>query len=336
MSESPASSLALAALLLAAAVPVVGSTGHPGTDNSVTRIEVAADGDATWVLQVRTRLADDDAVEGYEAFQASFRENRSAYLDPYRSRMGSLVADAGNRTGRSMDARNFTASTTIQTVPRRWGVVTYEFTWTNFARQRGDALLVGDVFENGMFIAENDTLQLVAPEGHVATSVEPEPDERGEERLVWTGRRDFAHEQPGATFEPAADRPSSGDELGNGLVVGGLLGGLAVLAAVGFAYRTYGGGLGDRGGPDDPEPAADAAESTSTTEDAEPAEIVSDEERVRRLLAEAGGRRKQSEIVEEVDWSKSKVSRVIARLEDEGVVSKVRIGRENVVELTEE
>ncbi|MBP1922838.1 putative membrane protein [Halorubrum alkaliphilum] len=44
---------------------------------------------------------------------------------------------------------------------------------------------------------------------------------------------------------------------------------------------------------------------------------------------------RQSAIVEELDWSKSKTSRVLSRMADEGDVEKLRIGRENVIDLAE-
>jgi len=62
-------------------------------------------------------------------------------------------------------------------------------------------------------------------------------------------------------------------------------------------------------------------------------EPVSDEERVRSLLREHGGEMRQKQIVDRVDWSKAKVSRVLSRLEDEDRVVKVRLGRENVIYL---
>ncbi|WP_394357381.1 helix-turn-helix transcriptional regulator [Halorubrum alkaliphilum] len=46
-------------------------------------------------------------------------------------------------------------------------------------------------------------------------------------------------------------------------------------------------------------------------------------------------RMRQSAIVEELDWSKSKTSRVLSRMADEGDVEKLRIGRENVIDLAE-
>ncbi|WP_408957995.1 helix-turn-helix transcriptional regulator [Natrinema sp. 74] len=60
-------------------------------------------------------------------------------------------------------------------------------------------------------------------------------------------------------------------------------------------------------------------------------EFMTDQERVRQLLRENGGRMKQSRIVDSVDWSKAKVSRLLADLEDDDQVTKLRLGRENLV-----
>ncbi len=42
---------------------------------------------------------------------------------------------------------------------------------------------------------------------------------------------------------------------------------------------------------------------------------------------------KQHRIVDETGWSKSKVSVLLSEMEEEGTVSKLRVGRENVVSL---
>lgn len=60
-------------------------------------------------------------------------------------------------------------------------------------------------------------------------------------------------------------------------------------------------------------------------------EFVTDREHVQRLVRENGGRMKQSEIVNAVDWSKAKVSRLLAELEEEGRITKLRLGRENLI-----
>ncbi|KAB1190684.1 MULTISPECIES: binary toxin-like calcium binding domain-containing protein [Haloferax] len=58
---------------------------------------------------------------------------------------------------------------------------------------------------------------------------------------------------------------------------------------------------------------------------------LSDEARVFKLLDQHDGQLRQSAIVEGTGWSKSKVSRVLSRMADEGEVQKINIGRENIV-----
>ncbi|WP_237076848.1 helix-turn-helix transcriptional regulator [Natrialba magadii] len=60
-------------------------------------------------------------------------------------------------------------------------------------------------------------------------------------------------------------------------------------------------------------------------------EFMTDQEKVQRLISENGGRMKQSRIVDSVDWSKAKVSRLLAELEEDGQITKLRLGRENLV-----
>ncbi|WP_048077993.1 helix-turn-helix domain-containing protein, partial [Halorubrum sp. AJ67] len=69
--------------------------------------------------------------------------------------------------------------------------------------------------------------------------------------------------------------------------------------------------------------------------DAVDPELLTDEDRVRRALRERDGRMKQSDVVEELGWSKSKTSRVLSRMADAGGVEKLRIGRENVIDLAD-
>jgi len=58
---------------------------------------------------------------------------------------------------------------------------------------------------------------------------------------------------------------------------------------------------------------------------------VRDEKRVTQLLSTHDGRLKQSQIVEATGWSKSKVSRLLSSMEDDGEITRIRLGRENLV-----
>ena len=65
-------------------------------------------------------------------------------------------------------------------------------------------------------------------------------------------------------------------------------------------------------------------------------EEVSDDKRVLSMIESEGGRMKQKHVVEETGWSEAKVSKLTSRMEDEGMITKIRLGRENILETTDE
>ncbi|MFC4541929.1 helix-turn-helix domain-containing protein [Halosolutus amylolyticus] len=100
---------------------------------------------------------------------------------------------------------------------------------------------------------------------------------------------------------------------------------LAALAGI-VALAVLGGVLALRNRLEDANAMTSTADSETGTD-----EFLTDREKVRQLITENGGRMKQSEIVNAVDWSKAKVSRLLADLEEDGQVTKLRLGRENLV-----
>ncbi|MFC7019689.1 MULTISPECIES: helix-turn-helix transcriptional regulator [Haloarcula] len=305
----------------------------PDTDNTVTRISVAADGDAEWTVTVRTRLHDESDVQAYRTFQDRVRENESRYLDPFRDRLTGVVATAADGTGRSMTAENFSLSTRVQQVPRRWGVVEYTFTWTAFARADGDALVVGDVFGGGLFIARNDTLVLTGPSSHAVAQVAPSPETREDGTVSWVGPREFADNRPQVRYVPqtgvetaSTTQPQAGRQWELVPFVVGALGLAAALVGAARYRRRH----TDEVAPDEAEAGTTAGAGTRA------APIQTDGDRVVQLLEDRGGQVKQSAIAEAFDWSASKTSRVVSDLTDDGRVEKLRIGRENVVSLPDE
>lgn len=65
-------------------------------------------------------------------------------------------------------------------------------------------------------------------------------------------------------------------------------------------------------------------------------DLLSDEERVVRLLRANDGRMKQATIVKETRWSNAKVSQLLSSMAEEGTIEKLRIGRENLITLIED
>lgn len=357
----------------------LGVQSPPETDATVTRVRVLSNGTAVWSLTVRMQLASEDDEQAFAAFQEEFEDNRAAFLEDYRDRMQGVVSAAETVTDREMSATGFTAETGTETVPRQWGYVTYEFRWTGFASVDNDTVRVGDVFEDGLFLEDEDILVVDSPDGHEPTAVAPDPDETGDGTLRWYGPVTFDDRRPTVTFDPTGDG-GTGDGAGdNGedpddstlsLPVAFGAAGLVVLVGVGVFYlRRL--GMADnaedgRAKPDatdaggdgvtESTPADTVDDSATDTGTREPGrqgtdemagagnastagavhDLATDEDRVVAALTAAGGRMKQSDLADELDWSASKTSRVLSDMADEGQVEKLRIGRENVIDLSEE
>lgn len=214
MRETSLAAVVVVLVAAVAGVAVVGATAPgdgglpaladtPETDDTVTRIGLSANGSAVWTVRYRTRLRTDADLAAYREFQATFRNDTAAYESSFRDRIAPVVADAAEGTGREMRLADVTATTSIQRVPRRWGVVAYRFRWANFSATAPDgSLRAGDVFGGGYYLGGNDTLVVTAPSDYRLTRVEPSPDGREDGRARWTGRRSFADGRPSVVAAP--------------------------------------------------------------------------------------------------------------------------------------
>lgn len=71
--------------------------------------------------------------------------------------------------------------------------------------------------------------------------------------------------------------------------------------------------------------------SQTVPDDLSDEEMLTDEERIRSLLIQYGGRMKQADITTETSWSKSTVSRKLSKMEDDEEITRVQVGRGNLV-----
>lgn len=85
---------------------------------------------------------------------------------------------------------------------------------------------------------------------------------------------------------------------------------------------------------DDADPTADA-DVNAADDPGVPAtageELLTDGERIRRLLLRSGGQMRQTALVSALPWSSSTVSRKLTELEERGEVSRIQVGRGKVV-----
>ena len=223
-----------------------------------------------------------------------------------------------------------------------------QFRWTNFAEQAGTQLRIGDAFNttDGTWLpglATGQTLVIRPPDGYAVLN---SPRDIGVENgvLRWEGPRSFEPRYLGQ-ITYTGNTPTATPE--QSVPLGLLSGGAALVVAVATAAvvlsrrrgPTEGGDGGTAGGGTGTAGDAGGAAAATTDTDTEPVtgpsdpELLSDEERVERLLERNGGRMKQTNIVDETGWSNAKVSQLLSNMAETDRVDKLRIGRENLISL---
>jgi len=344
-------------------------------DYTEFRVRVTENGSARWTFHYERRLTNESERREFRAFASEFEENETELYAQFRERARTLAATGQNTTDREMEAIAFSRRAAVDeelAADTSTGVVEMGFTWTGFAEADGDRVVVGDVFEGGLYVGPDQALVLAAGEGLAFAAVDPTDGERSagsladSDTVTWQGERRFTDNRPRAVLEPrsasatatttagspgdassaAADRtPDPGEESSAdrllpmvGVVVL-LVAGVVTAAALRRRNVLFDSGNADAADADGAEVAgaAGGAADGVSEEAAEPAvgeaELLSDEDRVVTLLEANGGRMKQVNIVEETEWSKSKVSMLLSEMDEAGTISKLRVGRENIISL---
>ncbi len=112
------------------------------------------------------------------------------------------------------------------------------------------------------------------------------------------------------------------------LLIAGI--GVSLTLLIGILYQSYM-RPSDTGGAGSSENVSGKAASETTTPSGVSSDPLTDADRVQQLLLDNGGRIRQAEIVKQTEWSKSKVSRLLSKMEAENQVTKITIGRENLI-----
>ena len=335
-------------------------------DRTAFMITVYGNGSAEWRFRYERALNGSER-DDFEAFAEEFNDDETELFTNFRTRAQWLTDNGSQATGREMRATGFARDARVEGLApqtQALGVVELSFRWEGFARPTDDGdVEAGDVFEGGLYVGPDQELAFTA--GPNLAFVRAQPTEgrvlsgdslAESDTVTWTGERSFTDQRPRvvlADAEPVDDAGATttdDDDDGRGLLLP--MGVLLVVVALGggaaVAYRSGalppGGGAaagaetdadagdGGTGAGAGAGAAADATEASPAVGVSE-AELLSDEERVIDLLEDRGGRMKQVDIVEVTDWSKSKVSMLLSDMEEDEQISRLRVGRENIVSL---
>ncbi len=350
---------------------------RPAT-RQVFRLTVRDNGDVRWTIESRFLITNesDEAVFREYAEEVTNNQRNVGYdLDVFED----FRRTAERETGREMSIEDpgwddptiiespndATVRNDTTTDDVRVGVISYSFTWTNFATADGDRIHFGDAFraENGVWLQLYDGQRLVveAPSQYALETPT---------QLSWSGPYEFDATELEIVFVQTSDSlvPMWGWLLGGLLVVGLLSGGylasrqsdrthqspfidrLPSFGTIGIGSITRDFIETSKSG--DSDSAEEVTTSTPSTgeetdngdtgtslefeepvDDEVDPELLSDEERVLRLLKRNGGRMKQASIVSETGWSNAKVSQLLSQMDDDEEIEKLRIGRENLITL---
>ena len=288
-------------------------------DTVVLDVRVFENGTAAWQVVYRTRLDDPDTTAAFRSYKADIEDNSTKYSRQFVGRMNSTIRSAEQSTGREMRGTNYSVRAEIREFPQRYGVVVYSFRWHGFAAVSEDRLRIGDSL-SGLILNEKTRLLVKWPEGYEATSIQPKPEigyEKRQQAVVWNGPIEFAGNEPQVVL--AAPGAGGLDVPWMPLAAAtGTLAALGALLAGGWwLYRNR-------------------TERDDDADDRPPEDLLSNEERVLRLLERRGGRVKQKAIVDELGWTEAKTSQVVGSLREEGEIESFRLGRENVLALARE
>ena len=342
-------------------------------DNVRLTVTVDEDGTASWTVEYWKRLDDEESEEAFASIESDVEDNPEEYVDGFAESMDDTVASAAEDTGREMSASGYTVSTRTASIPQEYGILTYQFEWSGFAAVDGDRMEIGDAI-SGFFLDDQTRLVVGWPSEYGLVDVRPEPDETRSDSVLWRGSQTtFVGDEPRVVVSTSPDDAgglddgATGGEADTGIPLIPVGGGVTGVVLLFMLWWLYSRGLSDEGVADDAvasgseagtetggsagavvasdagsdeagsDDAADdgSSDTTDESDDGPPSELLSNEERVVKLLEQHDGRLKQQQVVQQLDWTDAKTSQVIGELREEGTVETFRIGRENVVRLPE-
>lgn len=269
-------------------------------------VQVDSNGSATWVIKQTADI--------------------NASLDTlveFEDKVTLLVEAAKNKTQRDMVAPLEFMSVTY-TPSGSYVTVEYKFYWEDFSKIENTSITIGDAFQTQDFFLRlfgDGEIYITYPSQYIVEVVSPPPSERNDslQTLGWLGTNDLSREGTMVVLREKSASLGFIEALAQNAIP---IAGLAILAAVsliGFYVLR-------RRKKKETEPVKTPELATSLT-------IESGEDTIVKLLRSSGGSLFQSTIVEKCRFSKAKTSQLLASLENRGIVSRCKKGRDKIVTL---
>jgi len=242
----------------------------------------------------------------------------------FQQRILGLVDSAANVSGRQMTL-DFDSMQIDTVISGESKTTEYLFTWLNFSTIQNQFISFGDVFRVDNFFTKlyGDSLLKITYPGHFTIeSVSPEPNQRDNQTqtLEWYRSQDFLSGNPSIVLTNGnpTEKGNSGDWLSY-LIVGVVASAVAAAIALLFVFKRH--RLVKK-------QVANNSQAMSLGEN--------DEDKIKKIIKSSGGTVHQSLITEQSKFSKAKTSQLLTVLEQKGVVTRVKKGRDKIVTLKNE
>ena len=286
--------LIVAAFLALLLLPIYEAQGQDYVEYNV---RINDDGSAAWrIVQVSDINAPVDSWTGFQ------------------QRILDLVDSAASVSHREMsldfDSLQIDTETSAESKTTE-----YVFNWLNFSIIQNQLITFGDVFSVENFFGQlygDAALKITYPPNFAVKSVSPELNERDNQTqtLVWFRTQDFVSGNPSIVLTSG----SGGDWLLY-LAVSIVTVAVGVSIASFFVFRKRKSNA----------KAATTASLTATSL------VETDEDKIIKIIKSAGGTMRQSVITEQTRFSKAKTSQLLTALEQKGVVTRHKKGRDKIV-----
>ena len=293
--------LIVAAFLVLLVLPIYEAQGQDYVEYNV---RINDDGSAAWRI---VQVSDINApVDSWESFQ---------------QRTLDLVDSAASTSHREMSL-DFDSMQIDTVITGESKTTEYMFAWLNFSITQNQLITFGDVFRVENYFVQlygDASLKITYPPTFAVKSVSPEPNEKDNQTqtLVWFRTQDFISGKPSIVL-------TGGNPTDNGTGVDWLYLALGVVTvAVGVSIASF---YVLRKRKSNAKAATTASLTTTSL-------VETDEDKIIKIIKSSGGTVHQSVITEQTRFSKAKTSQLLTALEQKGIVTRHKRGRDKIVTL---
>ena len=193
-------------------------------------VQIKEDGSAIWTVEKRFILRDEVEEKVFEEYTKKPEEELlTNFVVQIEDLMNSIKVD------REMAVKDFSILYGKEhTITNIYGVIKYQFLWKNFAKLDNNKIIVGDVFEGGYYLSEDEKLEIIFPKGYKIIYIEPKADILDDSKVSWKGKMNFGDKNPKIVLERMEPQVENKVNLTDKqyLYIGGLAGVILLLVII--------------------------------------------------------------------------------------------------------